>query len=104
MKLFFSDFSSDPIQHVAKELNRYGLPLVACATDNPGEDSEPENSKPGVRWGIFVEQTINAVIVAGVTFCSALGATSGNEGSSLKAAGIAFLFTWCVEMRKYRRI
>lgn len=63
--------------------------------------SSSENAKPS-RLGVLCDQIIDSIIVGGITGISAF--IAAGEDASFKSAALAFLLTFLIKMKEYRKI
>lgn len=73
--------------------------------ETPPDTSNPAPKPPkqkGMKWGVFLEQCINSLIVGAIAGLSALAVAGPDAGG--KTALIAFAMTALTELRKYRGI
>lgn len=75
-------------------------------SSNPGHSCHEHNkgNKPNkpIAWNVFLEQSINSIIVGGIAGISALAAA--DPGTGWRVALIAFGLTALTELRKYRNL
>lgn len=77
------------------------LLFVSLTSTGAGKSKTPDEP-PSVHWPkLLVEQALNSLIVAAITFFATLGATASIQW---KPALMAFGMTFFVELRKYRKL
>jgi len=79
------------------KLGKYKFKLLQLSTSNTDKcDTLP------TRTEIFFNQLFDSVVVAGIAGFSAF--TAAGEGAGLKVFGLAFIITFMIKLKEYRKI